>query len=355
MEQIGNTTSHDHLTELFRELQDRGTVLHVFEASLFIIVALAAFCGNLLVCWAIYNNRRLRTIPNMFVASLALSDICMSSLVMPLTIGVVLYGDWIYTTAACLYQGYMIFVFGMVSLHTLMAISINRYFVIVRPNSYKKIFTKKRTMYMIIGVWIVAFLISIMPLAVPSLEISFHPGKCVCMYFFESNIAYTLFLEIVFIGTPMNIMLVCYSKVLISVRQNNKRIAAMKTERRSTVNVEEVKITNNLAVVLLGFVTCWGIIGVIDFIDLARGSPTLARQVYFTYLLLVFISSGINPFIYGIMNKKFRQEYKRFIFCRRRAPGEDSESSRTAGPSQAKNISTVTVQALPTKSTDIER
>lgn len=62
--------------------------------------------------------------------------------------------------------------------------------------------------------------------------------------------------------------------------------------------------------VLFGFVFRWLPIFVVDCTDAARGERTMPRQVYLMYAFLAYLSSTINPFIYGIMNKHFRREYK---------------------------------------------
>ena len=75
-------------------------------------------------------------------------------------------------------------------------------------------------------------------------------------------------------------------------------------------NVEEAKVTKTLAAVMVGFAWCWLPVCIIDYIDAARGEPTLPRQAYLTYGFLVYLSSTINPFMYGTTNKHFRREYK---------------------------------------------
>ena len=51
-----------------------------------VIVMLIAFLGNALVLWAVKRNPRLRTTPNYYITALALTDVLMSFLVMPLSL-----------------------------------------------------------------------------------------------------------------------------------------------------------------------------------------------------------------------------------------------------------------------------
>jgi len=78
-------------------------------------------------------------------------------------------------------------------------------------------------------------------------------------------------------------------------------------------NVEEAKVTKTIAAVMAGFAFCWLPIFVMDYIDAARGEPTLPRHAYLKYGFLGYLSSTINPFIYGVTNKHFRQEYKAIL------------------------------------------
>ena len=61
---------------------------------------------------------------------------------------------------------------------------------------------------------------------------------------------------------------------------------------------------------MVGFTFCWLPICIMDYIDAARGGPTLPRPAYLTYGFLAYLSSAINPVIYGAMNRHFRREYK---------------------------------------------
>lgn len=99
-----------------------------------VIVMLIAFLGNALVLWAVKRNPRLRTTPNYYITALALTDVLMSFLVMPLSLSVLIAGRWPYSEASCSYHGYTATTLGSASLFTLTLTSVNRYFKVVRPN-----------------------------------------------------------------------------------------------------------------------------------------------------------------------------------------------------------------------------
>ena len=204
-----------------------------------------------------------------------------------------------------------------------------RYFCVVKPEKYIVLFRKQRTLMYIGVVWCVALIGSVPPFFFGHGGFEFQPGKAMCLYTFDTNIAYTVFIECVYIATPLTIITICYAKVFYTVSRSNRVFSQEYNPQQLRANVEEAKVTKTLATVMVGFACCWLPVCIIDYIDAARGEPTLARQAYFAYGFLVYLSSTINPFIYGAMNKHFRREYKavlRGMLCLR--------SSRCMGVSE---------------------
>ena len=108
------------------------------------------------------------------------------------------------------------------------------------------------------------------------------------------------------------IIAVCYYKVYKTVKHSNTIFTAA-NQSRLRANVEEAKITKILAVVLMGYLACWTPICIIDYTDVGFGKPTFPRRIYIMYMFLLYGSSSINPFIYGVLNKSFRREYGRVV------------------------------------------
>ena len=142
---------------------------------------------------------------------------------------------------------------------------------------------------------------------------TFQPAKAMCLYPFQTNITYTVFIECVFVAAPFTLITFCYAKVFYTVSRSNRVFTQENNPEQLRANVEEAKVTKTLALVMVSFSLCWLPISIMDYIDAARGEPTLPRQVYLTYGFLVYLSSTINPFIYGATNRHFRREYKAIL------------------------------------------
>ena len=300
------------------ELSARKKHLVWTETVLFAVINLAAFFGNLSVCYAVYRNQRLRTLANMFVVALAVSDILMSTCCMPFSVATLMRGRWIFGDSFCRFHGFGVFTFGLASLHTMGIIAVSRYFCVVKPNKYIVLFKTRSTLLYIAAVWCAAFIGYVPPFFFQNGGFQFQAGKAMCLYTFQTNIAYTAFIECVYIATPLTLITVCYAKVFYTVSRTNQVFSSESNPQQLRANVEEAKVTKTLAAVMAGFAFCWLPVCIIDYIDAARGEQTLPREAYLTYGFLVYLSSTINPFIYAATNKHFRREYKvilRKVFC----------------------------------------
>ena len=303
------------------ELATRAKPLVWTETVLLAVINVVSFFGNLLTCYAVYRNETLRTLSNMFVIALCVSDILISTWCMPFSVATLFQGQWMFGESFCRFHGFGTLTFGLVSLQTMGLIAVSRYFCVVQPEKYAVLFKKQRALLYIAVVWCVALVGSVPPFFFKNGGFEFQPGKAMCLYTFESNIAYTVFIECVYIAAPLTIITICYTKVFYTVSRSNKVFAHENNHHRLRANVEEAKVTKTLAAVMIGFTCCWLPISVMDNIDAARGEHTLARQAYLTYAFLAYLSSTINPFIYGATNKQFRREYNailRNILCIRR-------------------------------------
>ncbi|XP_032234331.1 melatonin receptor type 1A [Nematostella vectensis] len=313
------------------ELRGRTTASLVLEAAVMTMITMLAFIGNTMVCWAVYNNKRLRTLPNMYVVTLAISDILMGSFCMPLSLEVLIKAVWTKPFAVCQLQGFLSWFFAFTSLQTMTAMAINRYYRVVKPNRYGNYFTTRRVYISIVAIVIIASLGPGIAMMSRWSVNQIHYGKVLCfMVFISQGIekGYIGFVDAFYITTPIMIISVCYLKIFLTVRSHTKNLKSRNApmalptgtsgstlpsnEGRAnlTVNIEEVKVTKTLFATVVGFVTCWTPIAVIDMLDAYSSHQVhVPREVYFAWILLGYGSSSINPIIYGILNRSFRREF----------------------------------------------
>ena len=281
---------------LCQQLSTRAEHLVWTETIFLAVINVAAFVGNLSVCYAVYRNQRLRTLPNIFAVALAVSDILISVCSTPFSVVILARGRWIFSSRFCRFQGFAMFGLRMTSLHTMGVIAVSRYFCVVKPAKYVSIFNKRRVSIYVAVVWCLALVGSVPPFLFENGGYKFQPGKAMCMY--------TIILH------KHTLIAICYGKVFYTVSQSNQVFSHENNLEQLRANVEEAKVTKTVATVMAGFVFCWLPICIVDYIDAVRGEPTLPRQAYLTYGFLAYLSSTINPFVYAATNRHFRREYK---------------------------------------------
>ena len=137
----------------------------------------------------------------------------------------------------------------------------------------------------------------------------FHPGKIYCNQ--DGREPSSTILVSIFGGGPMIVISFCCFKVFRSVRAHTKR--CFRDAAWSRINVEDIKVSRILLMMVLASAVCSLPVVVIETIDFSMHGSYLPRQAYLFYTIAASLSSTVNPFIYGVMNRTFRQEYKKLL------------------------------------------
>ena len=311
------------------QLKNRSTAVQIVESFFLLLINFTSFSGNLLLGISVIKNPNLRrTVPNMYIITLAVSDFLMSLLGIPFSLASLMTGKWPFNNFICQLQGFWILLMCAVSLQTLAVTAVNRYFRVVRSRaSYQRIFSMKKTKITIAILWVMA-LFAPLPYVVAGHEFFFHTGKVFCAHNAESLYeGYGAYLVLVYVAIPLIIIITCYTRVFIAVRKHNlnfrfriRQRSTNNTTRNNTsldssgiLSVEEVNVTYILLVVVISFLTCWTPVLIIDMIDFINGDWKLKRQVYVSYSCFGFASTALNPIIYGIMYRSIRAAYLRIL------------------------------------------
>lgn len=302
------------LEAMTKDMQSRSTVTIVLESLVFALILLLIFVGNATTLLIIALNSRMRTTTNMFVASLAISDFLLGVLSAgPVAYPALLLSKWPFDDTTCQYQGYIAVTLAVASTQTLALMAVNRYYRIVRPAKYRAYFTMKKTLIMILLSWFYCMWAPL-PYLFSGYKMVFHPFKFFCYLQIDSG-PFTAFLVTVYVGLPTFIIAICYLRIFQTVRSHSNNFQAA-SGSHNTVNVEEIRITRTLFVIVVFFNLCWTPILVIDMVHTVQGRWSLPREAYVAYSFLAVISSALNPVIYGVMNKNFQQEYLKILRCR---------------------------------------
>ena len=346
----------------------------ISETTVLCFISLLAIIGNVSLFVIVNKNRNLRNINNMYILNLAASDVLVSAVSMPVTVVTIIKDRWVFGQTACVALGFFTILSFIASVMSLGMIAINRYFYIVKWNSYTKTFSKRKALLYGVAVWVVS-----MSLASPPLfgwaEYRFIPGKSYCFVYWPSDVFYMYFMVTVCFFGPLSAISFSFYNILTFTRESKRKIAVSrdnrtpppsrhgpttsdeiqnndnpditeqdcnKTERPQKspefrVTPEEARITKTFLLIVVFFVICWAPFAVTTFLDVYYPRQ-LPHAVDIISLLLGYLNSMCNPILYGVRNSAFRQGflnlYSRFIPHRFRptkvTPLENYQMNRNA-------------------------
>ena len=187
------------------------------------VLILGTIVGNCLVCISVAMVKRLQTPSNLLIVSLAVADLLVGILVMPLTATLQIYGAWMLGPAVCDMWTTTDVLLCTASILNLCMISVDRYFVITRPFQYAMKRTPKRMAVMITIVWVVSAVVSIPP--VFGLKSPHQEYNC----FISLDIGYQIYATLCAFYLPLIVMIFVYLKIWLV----SSKIA--KAEARSKV------------------------------------------------------------------------------------------------------------------------
>ncbi|KAL8613347.1 hypothetical protein ACOMHN_052586 [Nucella lapillus] len=140
------------------------SVVNIIITIFAFIVIFCTLSGNTLVILAVVKERRLRKVSNSFIMNLAVSDVLVGVLVMPLALLYHLHGHhWALSLPLCHFWVSMDVICCTASIASLCAISYDRYCAITRPLRYACKRTRRRACYLILVIWVYSAAIALPP------------------------------------------------------------------------------------------------------------------------------------------------------------------------------------------------
>ncbi|GFT23734.1 5-hydroxytryptamine receptor [Nephila pilipes] len=342
-------------------VQEYDLVSVVCLTILLSVIIITTIAGNVFVLTAIVRERNLQTLSNYLVFSLAIADLMVACLVMPIGAQYeVMNQEWIFGSVMC-----EIWTSGDVlcctaSILHLVAIAIDRYCAVTNIN-YVQYRSAKKVGLMIVAVWCVSFIVSFAPILgwkdEEFLNRVQEDKKCLV----SQDVAYQIFATCATFYVPLIIILILYWRIYQVVRkrirhrpghairpaallplvcaENVPNMAALngsakmtsgtKLRQKNRDNLEskrERKAAKTLAIITGVFVVCW-----LPFFVMAllmAICPTLIPdpRLFSLFLWLGYANSTLNPLIYTVFSPDFKKAFSK-LFCGKSYP-QRTRSSR---------------------------
>ncbi|KAI3366070.1 hypothetical protein L3Q82_009892, partial [Scortum barcoo] len=120
-------------SSVLRRPATRTREMDSLRILLYSLIFLISVFGNLLIIVVLMLNKRMRTVTNSFLLSLAVSDLMMAIFCMPFTLIPNILEDFIFGAAMCKTVSYFMGISVSISTFSLVAIAIERYSAICNP------------------------------------------------------------------------------------------------------------------------------------------------------------------------------------------------------------------------------
>uniref|UniRef100_A0A7D9NJX3 Melanopsin-B-like n=1 Tax=Xenopus tropicalis TaxID=8364 RepID=A0A7D9NJX3_XENTR len=309
--------------------------------SFILIIGFVGIIGNLLVLYAFYSNKKLRTAPNYFIMNLAISDFLMSATQAPVCFLSSLHREWILGEIGCNVYAFCGALFGITSMMTLLAISVNRYIVITKPLQSIQWSSKKRTSQVIVLVWMYSFMWSLAPLLGWS---SYVPEglriSCTWDYVTSttSNKSYTMMLCCCVFFIPLIIISHCYFFMFLAIRSTGRNVQKLGSYGRQSFLTPTMKNEWKMAkiafVIIIVYVLSWSPYACVTLIAWAGHGKSLTPYSKTVPAVIAKASAIYNPIIYGIIHPKYRETIHKTVPCLRfliKEPKKDCFESSVRG------------------------
>eukprot|EP00095_Tigriopus_kingsejongensis_P010163 maker-scaffold575_size133042-snap-gene-0.31 protein:Tk10163 transcript:maker-scaffold575_size133042-snap-gene-0.31-mRNA-1 annotation:"octopamine receptor" len=128
------------------------------------IICLVVIFGNIMVIAAVKMTHKLRGATNLFIVSLAWADLMLGMVVLPFSAMYEVFDIWIFGRIWCsIWLAMDVWVCTASILH-LVVISLDRYIAVTHPITYPNIMTSNRAKLLIVGAWVLSFVICFPPL-----------------------------------------------------------------------------------------------------------------------------------------------------------------------------------------------
>jgi len=162
-----NTTGPGECRDPVPDILQTIGIHGILMGIVFLLIILLATLGNLLVIVSVLRTKNLRRQKAYyFVVSLAVADLSVSMGAMVFNaINVMYAGHWLFSVWLCDMYKAMDVVFSTASILNLFCISMYRWCQIVAfPESYREYFSRNVVISLIVGIWILSFIIAFVPI-----------------------------------------------------------------------------------------------------------------------------------------------------------------------------------------------
>ncbi|XP_038644309.1 G-protein coupled receptor 84-like [Scyliorhinus canicula] len=338
-----------------------------FGALLGILVTAVGTVGNVMTVLAFATDKRIRTRLNVLIINLTVADLIYCAVLQPVTTDTFIHFAWRQGEGMCRVFGLILFVANAVSIFSLILIAMSRYVLISDARRFDRVFSGRTMPFFVALPWLLG-----LTLFGPLWNIYvFLPPVCTCSFHRERGRPYTTILMLFMFGLGLSCIGIFYFLIHRKVKAASQALEGYRLEgdgrgrkptgagvsaadsgianvssanslsgeapTRSTdaTSIETAapgreialqagesgtsscqakrsssgefrKVTRMCFAMFLVYVTCYFPFCFLHVVDGKKRAPVLVHMVSGNF---TWLNSCINPILYAIMNRQFKDAY----------------------------------------------
>ncbi|XP_033979739.1 5-hydroxytryptamine receptor 1B-like [Trematomus bernacchii] len=347
-------------TNFTLQRNDSNLALQSGLAVTLTLITLATTLSNAFVIATIYQSRKLHTPANVLIASLAVTDLLVSILVMPISALYTVSASWTLGQAVCDIWLSSDITCCTASILHLCVIALDRYWAITDAVDYSKKRTMGRAAGMIATAWVIAISISLPPFFWRQVKVEEEVTSCNVN---TDHIFYTIYSTFGAFYIPTLLLIALYGRIYVEARKrilkqssNNKKPGKRLTsahlitdspgsvasstslnygtndasscdtsvnqvkvtvsdallEKKRISAARERKATKTLGIILGAYIVCWLPFFIYTLVVSACDS-CFHPGLFDIFTWLGYLNSLINPIIYTMSNEDFKRAFHKLI------------------------------------------
>ncbi|XP_030419779.1 neuropeptide FF receptor 2 [Gopherus evgoodei] len=294
----------------------------------YLLIFLLCMLGNGVVCFIVLRSKHMRTVTNLFILNLAVSDLLVGIFCMPTTLLDNIIAGWPFGSMICKMSGMVQGISVSASVFTLVAIAVDRFRCIVYP--FKQKLTTSTAVVILAVIWVLA--IAIMCPSAVMLQVQEEKYFRVILGYGnqtspiywcredwpnqEMRKIYTTVLFTNIYLAPLSLIVVMYARIGIALFNKAAPVGGKRSGAApGSVSKKKQKVIKMLIIVALLFILSWLPLWTLMMLSDYANLTEVQLQIINIYIYpfahwLAFFNSSINPIIYGFFNENFRRGFQ---------------------------------------------
>ncbi|XP_007229228.3 neuromedin-U receptor 1 [Astyanax mexicanus] len=317
---------------LEKELGHQRSPFFLPMCIVYLLIFLVGVVGNALTCIVIARHRVMRTPTNYYLFSLAMSDLLVLVLGLPLEI----YELWsnypfLLGTGGCYFKTCLFEMVCLASVLNVTCLSAERYVAVVHPLRAKHVVTKTHAKRVILALWTASFICALPNTSLNGVAVlpprfgQTFPDSAMCglvrpIWIYNLLVQVTALL---FFLLPMLTISVLYLLIGLQLRREKLIDNTKDWPGQSRIYIahsiqqraKHRQVTKMLVVLVIVFGICWAPFHIdrVMWSYIYPWTKEWHRIFEFVHLasgIFFYLSSVVNPILYNLMSSRFREMFR---------------------------------------------